>query len=300
MIDNKTYSLEWIETVSKQHRNADKILIEKAIRALTLLDELKSTGLDFVFKGGTALMLMLGSPKRLSIDIDIIIQDKKIDIEKIFTEIIQKGAFIKFQVQERFINSDIEKAHYKFFYKPCFKTHSEEEYILLDILFENIPYRKLTETEIISPFLALQGEQQTVIVPTLEDILGDKLTAYAPNTTGIPYYKKDHSMSMEILKQLYDIGNLFDVITDINEVKETFYRIAQTELTYRKLNHLTPTDVLNDIIKTCFCISVRGVTGDCHFNEIQKGIERVKQFIISEKFLIDNVILAASKSAYIA
>ena len=38
-------------------------------------------------------------------------------------------------------------------------------------------------------------------IPSFEDLLGDKLTAFAPNTTGIPYFKKDDSMSMEIIKQ---------------------------------------------------------------------------------------------------
>lgn len=300
MIENKTYSIEWIEAIARQHRNADKILIEKAIRALTLLTELKDTGLNFVFKGGTALMIMLDIPKRLSIDIDIILPDKNVDIESLFSKIIQKGNFTRFQEQERFVNSNIEKAHFKFFYKPSHKTFSEEEYILLDILFENVPYRKLTEIPIISPFLIINGEPEKVTVPTFEDILGDKLTAFAPNTTGIPYFKKDHSMSMEILKQLYDIGNLFEVITDINEVKDTFFDIAQTELTYRKLNQFSPEDVLNDIIKTSFCISVRGISSDCHFNEIQNGIQRIKQYIISELFPIDKVIIAASKAAYIA
>jgi predicted nucleotidyltransferase component of viral defense system len=300
MIDKKTYTIEWIETISKQHLNADKILIEKVIRALTLLTELKSTGLDFVFKGGTALMLMLGNPKRLSIDIDIILPDKTIDIESLFEKIISSGNFIKFQQQERIINSDIEKAHYKFFYKPSHKTHSDEEYILLDILFENVPYRELIEIPIISPFLAFNAEPKKVTVPTLEDILGDKLTAFAPNTTGVPYFKKEHSMSMEILKQLYDVGNLFDVVTKVAKVRETFYRIAQTELGYRKLAHQTPANVLDDIIQTAFCISTRGTAGNGNFVEIQKGIERVKQFIISERFLIDNTIIAASKAAYMA
>jgi len=40
----------------------------------------------------------------------------------------------------------------------------------------------------------------------MEDLLGDKLTAFAPNSTGIPYYKGEDSMSMGIIKQLYDIG----------------------------------------------------------------------------------------------
>jgi predicted nucleotidyltransferase component of viral defense system len=300
VIDPKTHTFEWIEAVAKQHHNADKILIEKAIRALTLLTELKNTGLDFVFKGGTALMLMLGNPKRLSIDIDIILPDKTLDIESLFEKIILNGNFIKFQQHERIVNSNIEKAHYKFFYIPSHKTHSAEEYILLDILFENVPYSQLTEIPIASPFLAINGGPDKITVPTLENIMGDKLTAFPPNTTGIPYFKKDHSMSMEILKQLYDIGNLFDVVTDIAEVKETFFRIAKTELVYRKLNNQTPADVLDDIVQTAFCISTRGAAGIGNFDEIQKGIERVKQFIISERFLIDNTIVAASKAAYMA
>ena len=56
----------------------------------------------------------------------------------------------------------------------------------------------------------MHGKPLLAKVPCLEDMLGDKLTAFAPNTTGIPYFKKQDSMSMEIIKQLYDIGNLFD------------------------------------------------------------------------------------------
>jgi hypothetical protein len=57
MIDITTCTTQWIESISKQNRNTDKILIEKVIRALTLLSELKASGLDFIFKGGTTLML---------------------------------------------------------------------------------------------------------------------------------------------------------------------------------------------------------------------------------------------------
>ncbi len=299
MIDKQSYTLNWIENKSKKYGKADKILIEKAIRALTLLTDLKSTGLDFIFKGGTALMLMLKVPKRLSIDIDIIVPNKKPDLENFLNAIIQNGNFSRFDEQARFVNSQIEKAHYKFFYTPTYKTHSDEEYILLDILFENNPYNKLTEIPVVSPFLSIQGEPTSVTVPTFENILGDKLTAFAPNTTGIPYSKSNHSMSMEIMKQLYDIGNLFDTVTDVSQIKETFTRIAQNELTYRKLQDLTPTDVLNDIIQTALCISTKGKAGECNFDELQKGIDRVKQFIISYRFVIDNAILAASKAAYI-
>jgi hypothetical protein len=63
MIDNKTLNIEWINEVSAKNRNADKILIEKVIRTLYLLEGLAKAELNFVFKGGTALMLLMDSSK---------------------------------------------------------------------------------------------------------------------------------------------------------------------------------------------------------------------------------------------
>jgi len=73
MIDKANITIDWINKVSKENWNADKILVEKVVRALLLLKGLVKEKLSFVFKGGTALMLLLDSTKRLSIDIDIIL-----------------------------------------------------------------------------------------------------------------------------------------------------------------------------------------------------------------------------------
>jgi predicted nucleotidyltransferase component of viral defense system len=77
MIDKEiSHSLEWIGKFSVLNQGADKILIEKTIRALTLLEGIATSELNFIFKGGTALMLMQEEkPKRLSIDIDIILSN---------------------------------------------------------------------------------------------------------------------------------------------------------------------------------------------------------------------------------
>lgn len=40
MIQQETLTQQWIDTVSKSNRKADKILVEKVIRALLLLAEL--------------------------------------------------------------------------------------------------------------------------------------------------------------------------------------------------------------------------------------------------------------------
>ena len=73
MIDPRSRSLEWIEQ-AKQHIPgvSDTPLVEKAIRALSLLESLVRSGCPFIFKGGTALMLHLDTSRRLSIDVDIV------------------------------------------------------------------------------------------------------------------------------------------------------------------------------------------------------------------------------------
>lgn len=55
MISTQSRTKEWIMGIRKEAVGRDPILIEKMILALTLVENLKLSGLDFVFKGGTAL-----------------------------------------------------------------------------------------------------------------------------------------------------------------------------------------------------------------------------------------------------
>lgn len=143
MIDKEKITIDWITKVSKENRKADKILIEKVIRALLLLEGLAKQKVPFVFKGGTALMLHLNSTKRLSIDIDIILPKRQGNFEDILVEIAKNQGFLRKELHHRDTKSQIQKEHYKFFYIPTHKSNKEEEYVLLDILFEDINYTKL-------------------------------------------------------------------------------------------------------------------------------------------------------------
>jgi len=299
MINQKEITIEWLSEVSKKHRNVDKILVEKTIRALLLLEGLVKQNLDFVFKGGTALMLHFNSAKRLSLDIDIILPQEVENLETILDNVTESQGFLRKELKQRTTQSKIKKEHYKFFFTPLHKTNKDEEYVLLDVLYEKVNYKHLISIPIQSAFITMIDKPLMVSVPSLNDILGDKLTAFAPNTTGIPYYKHDDSMSMEIIKQLYDIGNLVDVITDIETVKDTFFRFAETEITYRNENQ-TPKDVLNDIYKTALSIVTRGTDGNGNFDDLQKGIQRIRNLIFSESYQIEKAIIHASKAAYMA
>ncbi len=300
MINQKEISAEWLNQVSKQHRNADKILVEKVIRALLLLEGPAKQNLNFVFKGGTALMLHFNSTKRLSIGIDIILPNEIKDLESVLDAIAEEQGFLRKELQHRSTNSKIKKEHYKFFYTPLHKTKKEEEYVSLDILFEDVNYENVISLPVQSNFVPQEGKPLNVNIPSLEDILGDKLTAFSPNTTGIPYFKKDDSMSMEIIKQLYDIGNLFDTVNDLETIKTTFYRFAKTEIVYRSSGKITESDVLEDIYQTALSIVSKGTDGNGNFDELQKGILRIKPFIFSEVYHIEKAIAHASKAAYLS
>lgn len=299
MINTKELTGEWILQTAKRFK-ADPLLTEKVIHALLLLEGLVKQKLPFVFKGVTALMLHFNSEKRLSIDIDIILSDGETDIEQTLQAIVDEQLFTRFELNERSKRSNIEKAHYKLFYTPKRDVKEEEEFILLDILYEDVHYSNMVKLPVESDFLPQQGESLLVDVPSIENLLGDKLTAFAPNTTGIPYLKGSDNQSMEIIKQLYDIGTLFDVAEDFNSVKETFQKFAATELAYRDFDEDDLDVVMEDIYQTSLSICTRGMDGDADFDSLQDGINRIKGYIFSESYYIDKAITHASKAAYLA
>ena len=242
-------------------------------------------------------MLLLGSTKRLSIDIDIIVSNKD-ELEPIFNTFISQQGFNRYELQERHSVSDIEKAHYKFYYNPINQYGKAEDYVLLDILFEEPHYIKIIDQPILSSFVIQEGEAITVPIPGYEDLLGDKLTAFAPNTTGIPYEKAGVIRSMEIIKQLYDIGSLTTFAADIDIVSKTFKGFAKTELGYRKLDP-DISAVLHDIYQTALHICTRGEAGKGEIEHLKRGINQIRQFIFSEGYTYDKAITDASKAAYV-
>jgi predicted nucleotidyltransferase component of viral defense system len=296
MIAQKSITKEWIETVAKS-KKADKILVEKVIRALLLLEGLSESGLNYVFKGGTALMLLFNSNKRLSIDIDIIIPEKSKDLTDILQNICAAKGFTHFEKQERIAGTNIDKEHYKLFFVSA--LNNQEGHILLDVLKEDIHYQNIIEMLIDSTFVIQENEPAMVHLPDFNNILGDKLTAFAPNTTGVPYRKGNKEMGMEIIKQMYDIGCLCDKVDNPKVVSEVFASFAKTELLYRE-NQSNIEEVLDDIIETALSVCLRQSQGKADFDILTKGVIQIKPFIFSEPFHLEKAITHAAKAVYIA
>ncbi len=303
MIHETTYTKEWIEKKSNDYKRgkkkADPTLIEKVTKAFHLLEELAKTNLEFVFKGGTSLLLLLNQMHRFSIDIDIIVEKEKqeVDMEDLLTEIVEKSdIFIRFEECVRNGNNEVPKAHYKVFYTSA--LNEDENYILLDILYEKSHYVDVIEKSINCSFIEYSEPSVLVHVPSVDCILGDKLTAYAPNTTGIPY---GNNKELEIIKQLFDVGNLFDEMNEVNMVSRTFKQMAQEELIYRERDdELSYEDVLDDIFETSRILSERGRIEKDVFDQLQLGVNRIKDYIFSRNYIVESAINSASKAAYLS
>lgn len=80
MLSRSMFSQEYIHQLRK-HTGYDPQLLERVIYAFGMLEAIKLSGLPFCFKGGTSMMLLLDHPRRLSTDIDIIVEPGT-DIDK--------------------------------------------------------------------------------------------------------------------------------------------------------------------------------------------------------------------------
>ena len=298
MINHDCTSLEWITRVSALHNNADKILVEKVIRALMLHEGLAVSGLDFCFKGGTATMLLLEKPRRMSIDIDIIVPDANADIPATLDKVCAQQGFTGWTVVERQNKGLIHKTHYRLHFLSNV-SRAREQFILLDVLHEQVGYSKTIQKPLTSSFIENEDAAVLVTMPDINSITGDKLTAFSPNTIGIPYSKGGHDRGMEIIKQLYDCWTLLQEMRDYETVAEVYYRVSQIELGYRGLK-LAPADALKDTIDSCLCIMGRGGIRPAEYSNFLAGIGAIQGHIFNGRLNGENAGLLACEILYLA
>lgn len=121
--------------------------------------------------------------------------------------------------------------HFKTYYKSS--VDGSIEPILLDVLYTVNPYPELKEIPIARDWIQTEGKITQVKMPTFDAILGDKLTAFTPKTTGILYRK---GRPVEIIKQLFDVAFLMENISDLTVVRTSYAKVVKEELFFRKLD----------------------------------------------------------------
>lgn len=301
MIKNETFTLDWVKQVNQEqgwNRKDEQFKnIEKAIMALKLLENLKLNDIKFVFKGGTSLLLLLENLYRFSVDIDIIIERTENYAAKF--NAVCNGVFTHWDEQIRNVYENSKTKHYRFYYKP-FINNAEEGYILLDVYEGKSLYSKTQEISLRSPLLKTDDKDVYITVPTIDCILADKLTAFAPHTIGIKLSSEPgkRPKRVEILKQMFDIANLFDRCNDLQVIKETYIKIAQDEIKMANLQ-CGYQETLKDSFDFALMIGFDGKKQKDEFAVLSKGYNEFSKFVVDLSFDKWKAILCASKIAYL-
>ncbi len=236
-------------------------------------------------------------PKRFSIDVDVVTKAERKKVEKALDHVIEKSIFKRWELDtKRSYKGTIPKAHYELYFDS--QIADVERNLIFDVLYEEHGYAQTQIISIQSLLVVSDGEERTVETPTIDAITGDKLTAFAPTTIGVPYGSRKE---MEIIKQLFDIGRLFDYIRDFKVLRDSFMAIAEKEMKYKNPDLLLD-HVIQDIIDTSFLIGVRGrMDGkEKEYAEITQGIRGFDSFLFNEIYRIDQAILSSAKAAYLA
>lgn len=258
MFPAAVYTRQWADEQRRQLGNCDPALLEKCVHAFTLLGHLAESGLPFLFKGGTSLLLHLPQIRRLSIDIDIVSPASDAELNHAVERI---GALAPFtRAQENFRDSATGRSplphrrHFKFWFRTE-RAPKGEASVLLDVVQEaHWPHQTITKP-IRTAFLAPEREIN-VTLPTIESLLGDKLTAFAPTTTGVPLRRSDGEPGevMQVAKQLFDVGVLFEHSHDFEQFARVYDGVQAQESGYRENLHSRDAS-LTDTVNACLAIT---------------------------------------------
>ena len=206
---------------------------------------------------------------------------------------ITRNNYSQEHIRELQASNKIEKRHYKFTYES--PITGKDIYILLDVIFEENHYKHLVEKEIKNDLLMTEGENLKVKIPSINCILGDKLTAFAPHTTGILL---NTGKDMEVMKQMYDVHTLLNKFDDFDEMISTYNSIIDQEIAYRG-THIDRNDVLDDTYAAALCIASRGKTNWEEYRYYVNGIRSLRSHLFEENYSPEIAARKAAKILYL-
>jgi hypothetical protein len=302
MIAEICFTADWLENKRRELRGVDPSLLERALHAFALLGHLAESDLKFVFKGGTSLLLHVPVIRRLSIDIDILCSTPVAELNRVLEEVAKVPPFIRYEEDERGSRGLPERRHFKFFYNPIV-AGNPAPYVFLDVVEEpHIPHDVVVKP--ITPNILEIRREIPVTVPTVESLLADKLTAFAPRTTGVPFAPANGNPpdTMQIVKQLFDVGELFNLTEDLTAVRRVYQRVFDVENVYRG-SGFTANDALEDTLNASLSLCLHRLKGIENIQEalmLEDGARKLMSHLVNHRFNLDMAKLAAAKAALMA
>lgn len=308
MIKPECFSREWLQSRADALKSRDVKTFEKCVLALELVGRLRQAGLEFVFKGGTALVLHFEPIRRLSIDVDILCLEPMERLkETLDTAAKDRPPFLGSEHQERRDREVPPTKHFKVAYDSAYDSGSRNS-IQLDVITAEDPYAELESRAIDPSFLDLEEEVE-VPIPTASCLLADKLAAFAPSTIGYPYRPvvaatgaPTDPRPMKVVKHLFDVGELAGVTVDLSQTIQTYHRIHEEQRKYRG-GEWSLEDTLTDTQDASFWVCrIDGRPKENHerIDFFRQGIRSLDSHLFTQPFKRAESRLAAARAALAA
>lgn len=276
-------------------------LLETCLHAFELLGRLSGSGIPFLFKGGTSLLLHTGELRRISTDIDIVTPVNGEDLFSSLNDLAAGDPFISFDEHDRGLRGLPNRRHFRYYYRPV-SDPSLTIPVLLDVVEDDFSSLEIEERVIAQPWFTPTREGK-VHIQTANSLLGDKLAAFAPRTTGVPYVKPNGEAGdlLQIAKQFYDTAILFDLVDRPSACLAAWREHVQRESSYRK-QKFTEAEVLRDTFQACLAITMINFGKRAHPDSqtIWKGIAGLVNHVAGGSLGHPQVFEMAGKVAYLA
>jgi hypothetical protein len=227
------------------HTSAE--LTEQALHCLELVSELSDAGLEYQFKGGNSLLLILDHPQRFSIDVDIATDASAGDVEAVLNEIVKRfGVFTRWGIRQHKTKPWIALSSYYCYYNSLVSDEKETN-IMLDVQLHTSPYHCERKTVTCG---TLYESDSCVTLPLPSSIVGDKLLTLGPETLGIPVGK---GKGAQRLKHVFDVSRLLDMKPSLEGIRESFRQCLDFENGLQKRTPAIST-VIQDTLANCYSV----------------------------------------------
>jgi len=286
----ETFNPERIHDLLSQAVITNITNLEKAIFCLEYVGQLQEEGLDLIFKGGSALQVLLGTKwTRLSIDIDICTDSSKEELETILGKIhskFDKKAFL-YTPRNREISSRVPFHLYRI-ETPAI---TEKSRTILPDAIEIKPKIATQQTPLKTFFYDSSAK---ITTPTTGALFGDKLTTIGPTSIGRPL--NDSRNGLEYAKHFFDIGTLQETDFHIQQCKTAYTEVIRIQSKIRNKEY-TRDECFEDMLFTCQVASLPQQLGEqaikeltsskvdratSEFRILQDGLRRFRPFLVQK------------------
>jgi hypothetical protein len=302
------FATKHVQDLVSQRLAGSAVNLEKAIFALEYVAQLKDAGLDFVFKGGSAVQILLGDRwNRLSIDVDICTDasEKTLTtaLDAVKKRFDNKG--FTYEARREEILGTFPFLSFRITTPPI---TDKGRVILLDVM--GLKPHFATQSTPLKSFY--YDSTVSVVTPTLGTILGDKLSTIGPNTVGRAM--KDSRNGLEYAKHFYDINALSHAEPNFVECSDAYSESLNIQSKVRGID-FSLEECIEDAVFTCQVASLpqtqlpslleklepeRRVRAQTEHDILKNGLRGFQPFLVrSVSYNWENLREYASRTAFL-